>query len=248
MLLIAAGTFVSVEMWSWLGAFAELDMPASPLGFGIAAPLGYGVVALLLGTFLIRGKRARRPARWRTIGFVTGIPMALGPGAALALVLGPAAMFGFVGIVVLAMWLLHKAGRCVLHPLVAELGLSPIHVQLPLRLTRTTANKRNIVTVDEHGLELSVGSGSLGQTRHALRNSVPLPEVQDVRTAPAAGTEPLWPGFPPTRGVFAPAGQEVVWVRTERGDWVVPVDVPREFAEVLRRRIRWAAHSPRTPI
>lgn len=245
LLLIAAGTLVSTQLWSVLGGVVDFGDSSPFIKFGVLVPLGYGLLGVLLGTLLIRGKRARKPARWKMVGFVSAVPMALGPGSSLALVLGPAAMFGYVGVVALAMWLLHKAGQRVLHPLVPELGPSPIHVQLPLRLTRSTANKHNVVSVDEHGLEFSVGSGSFGQAKHALRNSVPLPDIQDVRTASAAGTEPLWPGFPPTRGVFAPAGHEVVWVRTDRGDWVVPVDSPREFADLLRRRIRWASHGQR---
>lgn len=244
-LLIAVGMLAAVQLLSLLGDLADFGGSSPFVEFGVLVPLGYGLLGLLLGALLIRGKRARRPARWKMIGFGSAIPMALGPGSSLGLVLGPAAMLGYVGVVALAMWLLHRAARCVLHPLVPELGSSPIHVELPLRLTGNTANKHNVLSVDEHRLELSVGAGSLGQAKHALRNGVPLPDIEDVRTGPAAGTEPLWPGFPPNRGVFAPAGHEVVRVRTDRGDWVLPVDAPREFAELLRRRIRWAAHGQR---
>ncbi|MBE9373051.1 hypothetical protein IQ251_01185 [Saccharopolyspora sp. HNM0983] len=205
---------------------------------GLGVPLGLCVVGWALGLVTTSGKRLLNPELWVLGAAASGAFLGWGLHNAFGVVFErvPSWLGGLmiVAPAVISAVLVGRASHVLTRPFFGALGGSGIRVAVRLRTATAKFWTEDCAWLEADELTIKVASAKSGSgASEESTRQVKLSYVLDVRTASAAGDERLWPGLDDARGVFPRPGQGLVVVRTQRAEYKLPVDEPREFARAV---------------
>jgi hypothetical protein len=213
--IVCAG---SAPLSAWAAAFVVVP------GIGLAA-------------WEHRRPSRRRPTEWPIRVAMITLPHAI--GAALAVVAIGAtpwtAVIGGVTAFACPLIPVGLASRAVRSPLGAELGLLDIDVDVKLRVPGPGYNRwstPDYATLAINDLQVTVGA----RLTTALRVSIPLGDLTDVTTRPAAPFDNPWIRLGGRCYTVEP-GTPVLAITHREGGGVLPVYDPEGFAAVLKARL-----------